>query len=331
MGNSIKYTTGNTNNSLVKGNFRIGTGDVGKGPSSSTGFYKATAPPEGGYRIYLNNENVSGNIAYHTAANDSELISFTNSIAGQSYTGVNQCFSYYATQNDKVVFNREYENIITNGLVFNMDAGFTPSYPKNGLTWYDISNSNDGVLSNGLTYDSNNGGTISYDGTDEYVSINGDTSLYVQNLFTLQCWAYFNSTGGGFYQVLVRGGINGFAMYVFYKDSNNKIVFQSQVNTNNILIETNSNVLTVNNWNHVVLTRNNGTILFYVNGSLVHTSTGNELTTSTTFEKLNIGGSEYFSGIPLSGKISNVQIYNRPLTINEIQQNFNSQKGRFGL
>jgi len=194
MGNSIKYTTGNTNNSLVKGNFRIGVGDVGKGPSSSTGFYKATAPPEGGYRIYLNNENVSGNIAYHTAANDSELISFTNSIAGQSYTSVTECFDYYRTQSDKVCINNEIASIPTDSLHTHYDFNQVVCRPYSGDGVFSNDFAKDGnndkiELQNGPSFTSTNGGGVVLDGIDDYM-INSNESLVVDsgNGLTICMW-----------------------------------------------------------------------------------------------------------------------------------------------
>jgi energy-coupling factor transporter ATP-binding protein EcfA2 len=54
MPNAIKYNVSDETLALKKGNFYIGTGDVGKGPTSSTGYYNGITPPSGGYTIYLN-------------------------------------------------------------------------------------------------------------------------------------------------------------------------------------------------------------------------------------------------------------------------------------
>ena len=54
MPNAFKYSLTNQTLALKKGNFYIGTGDVGKGPTSSTGYYNGITPPAGGYTIYLN-------------------------------------------------------------------------------------------------------------------------------------------------------------------------------------------------------------------------------------------------------------------------------------
>jgi hypothetical protein len=61
---------------------------------------------------------------------DAEFVYITNNIEGTTFTGVTQALAYYSPMNDAMVFNRNYETIITNGLVFNVDAGFTPSYPR---------------------------------------------------------------------------------------------------------------------------------------------------------------------------------------------------------
>ena len=59
--------------------------------------------------------------------------------------------------------------IVTDGLVFAVDAANKKSYPGSGTTWTDLAGSNDGTLTNGPTFDSGDGGSIVFDGTDDYV------------------------------------------------------------------------------------------------------------------------------------------------------------------
>jgi hypothetical protein len=76
--------------------------------------------------------------------------------------------NWFATQTDKMIFNIDYPAIVTNGLVLNLDAGFTPSYPTTNTTWYDVSSGgNNGTLFNGPTFNSANGGIV-FDGSDDY-------------------------------------------------------------------------------------------------------------------------------------------------------------------
>jgi hypothetical protein len=86
--------------------------------------------------------------------------------------------------------------------------------------------------------------------------------------------------------------------------------------------------ISVNNWHHLVVTYNGTTLSLYRNGSLVGTpatSTGNITNTSKSLT-LGVRGGNYFGG-----RISNTKIYNRELTVSEIQQNFNALRGRFGI
>jgi hypothetical protein len=62
-------------------------------------------------------------------------------------------------------------DIIEDGLVLCLDAGNNNSYPKSGTTWSDLIGTNDGILTNGPTYDSDNAGAISFDGTNQYAAI----------------------------------------------------------------------------------------------------------------------------------------------------------------
>ena len=189
MPNAIKYSTDTQSLALKKGNFYIATGDVGKGPTSTTGYYNGITPPAGGYTIYLN--KASGGPSIYVASNDSDLITLTNKIAGASYSTAAQCLSYFAGQTDKVVTNIDYPPITTNGLVLNLDAGFIPSYPKNGTTWYDTSSvGNNGTLVNGPTYSSDDGGTIVFDGSNDRV----DCGTFSVSYLTVSTWVYRTSS-----------------------------------------------------------------------------------------------------------------------------------------
>jgi hypothetical protein len=90
------------------------------------------------------------------------------------------------------------KGIVQSGLVLNLDAGVSSSYPTTGTTWTDLSGSgNNGTLTNGPTYSSANGGSIVFDGSNDYasftsncynVSLNGTI-----NELTINAWVYWNS------------------------------------------------------------------------------------------------------------------------------------------
>ena len=125
MPNTIKYSTTGDTQSIRKGNFYFGIGDVGKGPSEISNHYQGITPPTSGYTIYA---NTSGALtAIFCANNDFQLINFTNGFSSQNFTGVTQCLNWYATQTNYVCVNRDYESIVTSGLTLCVDAGFTAS------------------------------------------------------------------------------------------------------------------------------------------------------------------------------------------------------------
>jgi hypothetical protein len=138
MPNAIKYSVSSETLALKKGNFYIGTGDVSKGPTSSTGYYNGITPPTGGYTIYLNKESNGPSI--YTVTSDSELISLTNKIVGTSYTTIGDALNYYNTQTDKFVLNNNLPAIVTDGLSCYLNPGNVVSYPKTGSVWYDLKN-----------------------------------------------------------------------------------------------------------------------------------------------------------------------------------------------
>ena len=57
--------------------------------------------------------------------------------------------------------------VVTNGLVLCLDAANQKSYTSGSTTWYDLAGSNNGVLTNGPTYDTAMSGNIVFDGIDD--------------------------------------------------------------------------------------------------------------------------------------------------------------------
>jgi len=339
MPNPIKYTTGTETLALKKGNFYIGTGDVGKGPSDTTGYYQGPNVPSGGYVIYLNKEGAPGGLSYHSAANDAQLIAFTNNLAGQSYTTVNECLVYYAGQNDKVVLNRDYEGIVTDGLVLNVDAGFTPSYPRSGTTWSDVGGSNNGTLTNGPTFNSDNGGSIIFDGVNDFVGLGNSQLVSSSSYITLESWVSVNSFQS--YTAIISRSQNsppfgGYQLSVNNDSGINKFDFAVNLNGSwNTWVNlggTFGSSLSTGIYYHVVGTYDGTGISMYLNGSLISkkAATGNlqyGASITSTNIALNVGNASSY----LNAKIANVKVYNRALSQTEVTQNFNALRGRYGI
>ena len=327
MPNAIKYNVSAETLALKKGNFWIGTGDVGKGPTSSTGFYNGITPPSGGYTIYLN--KASGGPSIYTVNTEAQLTGLTSTIAGQTLTTSGACLNWFATQTDKMIFNIDYPAIVTDGLVCNLDAGFTPSYPKSETTWYDISgNGNNVTLTNGPSFNSDNGGSVVFDGSDDYAK-NDNPTLPTGNVsITICAWIYVLS-GYGDWQGIAGWGDAGVRSNSALLDMNQgRLAFSTWGSVGGEDLISAYNV-PKNTWKYVVGSINNKNIKLYADG--VNVLDGSITSTpNVTSTKLRLATTDY-PGRLLNLRISSVQIYNKVLSGAEITQNYNAQKGRFGL
>jgi hypothetical protein len=340
MPNPIKYSTGTETLALKKGNFYIGTGDVGKGPSDVTGYYQGPSPASGGYVIYLNKSGVPGNLSYHSAANDSQLISFTNNLSGTSFTSATQCLVYYAGQTDKVCLNIDYEGIVTSGLILNLDAGFTPSYSRSGTTWYNLNGSINGSLTNGPTFNSDYGGNVIFDGVNDYITTTFKTqdhftngqSFTISSFFKLRTSTYAKGFMGtqNFQSVPNSGGFG-----VMFFPTNKMGIFLTKSNGNGTQT-TYQGICPIdyllNQWWNYTITFSDGTLTAYSNAVVGNTDYSSSYTWSTSAINMLISASTqggWGSYIPMD--LGTFSIYNRALSAAEVLQNYNAQKGRFGL
>ena len=195
-------------------------------------------------------------------------------------------------------------NIVTNGLVFCLDAANPKSYTSGSTTWNDISRGGyNGTLVNGPTFNSANSGTIVFDGTNDYLITQTITTYK-----TLCFWINWTDTAATWeYLIDARPGMGGgwFVPSSLSQGSDWKSTFYV-----NGVIKTGCNTTNVppNMWIYICLEG--------VNSS--YTSTINFMSRYNNVE--NAGG-----------KIGAIQIYNRSLTQSEVLQNYNATKSRFGI
>ena len=324
MPNPIKYSTSAQTLALKKGNFWIGTGDVGKGPTSTTDYYNGITPPSGGYTIYLN--KASGGPSIYTATNDSQLISLSNTIAGQTFASAAAALAWFATQTDKMVFNIDYPAIVTDGLVLFLDAKFASSYPSSGTTCYDLtSSSSDFSLVNGLSVVND---YFSFDGTDDSLygyPVPSKLQFTSTSQFTFIFGARPINAGGPLFRV-------GDSAYGFYPREG--VMNFHSLGTGSAGWGNDANVflsnLTMNNNHFIVCRVNNRVFDAFVDGTFSSTSTIPEQSASA-YGFMSFFNTVSNSGDKLSGRLYFVYAYNRVLSNAEITATYNSQKTRLGL
>jgi hypothetical protein len=191
-------------------------------------------------------------------------------------------------------------SIVTNGLVLALDAGNRKSYPGTGTTWTDLSGlGNTGTLINGPTYSSANGGSIVFDGANDYV-----ITSTITNYKSLNMWAYLDSKSA--YLLDARtGSPSGYFWFPGGDAGFGPDWDQFYINGNPVSLSL-SNIPT-NVWFN-----------FYIRNTGIRTGTINLF-------------SRFSNNEQQGGKYSLFSAYNRELTAAEIQQNFNALRGRYGI
>jgi hypothetical protein len=229
-------------------------------------------------------------------------------------------------QNYQAMFPRFLgENIVTSGLVLYLDAGYPSSYPTTGTTWYDVSGyGNNGTLVNGPTYNSDDGGSIVFDGVDDYVDIGYKLNL-LNNDITQEAWVNANSFINGWHGIIsnMPSWGTGFSLQIGTIQNIAAMVSGVYLTT--------SWTPSLNVWYHIVATHRSSDNLnvLYVNGVQENTVTREISYVENAVTK--VGLFYTYNGLPFSGDIDVVRSYNRALTSSEVLQNYNAQKSRFGL
>lgn len=217
--------------------------------------------------------------------------------------------------------------IVTNGLVLCLDAGNTKSYPGSGTTWTDLSgNGSVGTLTGGPTYSSGNGGSIVFDGVDDYVACTGSTTFTAA---TFIAWLYRNGAQSSYTGILhsrssTNGGLN------FYSSTSNLNYHWSSSPNNPPGWDSGLSIPDLA-WSMCAVSAQSSSAIAYVISSSGMSTASNafshpSLTLDAFKVGVDFGFARYFKGnIPIA------QVYNRALTTAEIQQNFNALRGRFGI
>ena len=213
--------------------------------------------------------------------------------------------------------------VITDGLVLYLDAANTKSYVSGSTTWVDLSgNRNNGTLYNGVAYSQTNGGGLVFDGADDYIIIPGNGTLNTSRP-TVELVTTVSTNNGN---VIAQGqyGSNwGFGVGV----KPGGIMARNNNGDANYSIS-NSGVV------HVAVTWDGSGNEYYKNGQYLGRTTSNY--------SPNPGGDVTIGGVRAqvpsqnlaefaNSTVNIVRIYNRVLSANEILQNYNSIKTRFGL
>ena len=218
--------------------------------------------------------------------------------------------------------------IVTEGLVLCLDAGNGKSYSGSGTTWTDLSgNGNNGTLVNGVGYNSDNLGSLVFDGVNDYVTLG--TKDIITTDFSLNMW------------VKVTAATKEVYFFSFgYSDSNSALLFRSEGAPYDLRVIYFSGgsgpsfgslyPIVQNVTYNITWTRNGSNNILYIDGVNIYTFS-NSTTLSSCIYDIGWATTRNKSTAYYQGNIYNTMLYNRALSPAEVQQNFNATRGRYGV
>jgi hypothetical protein len=336
MPNYIKYNSTSTDpGSLFKDQVALGVNTSSiVGPTSTTGWYSGITPTTK-FIIYQTFDPVTGlDPDIFTPQSDQELFQLVKMKGGleRDYASVSASLAFFGSQGGYLATNFEYENIVTDGLVFHADAGFVGSLPQTGSKWYDLSGkNNNGAFTSGTgnifpTWTSADSGSLSFTGTTNPSRIVcGNSSSLQISTGSISAWVKLpnNPTAS------IRGIIVKQQAWGLFVDQNYLVAYDwtgpQQINTNSIIGN--------NTWCYITLTFDgivNGGGNIYLNAVNVNPFDFNIYVNSQDVS-LVLGTGANSNAQPLVGNIAIASVYNRILSPAEIEQNYNAQRVRFGV
>lgn len=251
---------------------------------------------------------LSGNITVDPS--NTTIYSFTVEASDQQYQNVPRTFSLSA-----------FPTYVINGLMLYYDSGISTSYPGTGTTWTDLSGSgNNGTLVNGVTYMSANGGAMVFDGVNDAMS--AVTLGNPNGQLTCEIGMNYNNKGNS-HNIFDRNS----SRPMLWVDLEGRLELSFGTSSGGL---TSANVYAGQNIIATAVYNSVSTpgIQLYINGSLVDIQNTTHVTwpNPSTFTLFNRDAVYNFSG-----KVFFIRFYNRALTAQEILQNSNSTRGRFGI
>lgn len=230
---------------------------------------------------------------------------------------------------------------INNELVLYLDADDKNSIRDSTTTWFDLSGKgNNGTFTNGPFYSPFMGGSINFDGVNDYVSIANTTDLnFGSGDFTIEFWLYPKIPIPGGTLLSINANASYYAALRCQLDETAGPGFLTSTTGTSWVTYSTFTGSTNSRWNrgtfnHLVFTRRGENIFIYVNGSIsnIYTPSGGTIGSLMSFSGSTVNRLGHISGSInsyYSGIISLLRIYKTSLTPSQILINYNLSKNRY--
>jgi hypothetical protein len=220
-------------------------------------------------------------------------------------------------------------NIVTDGLVLYLDAANVKSYVSGSTVWRNLVSGFSANITGPVTFSTGSTPALSYSGNGwVYVSPQPIFTTLLNN-FTILGWINLSSTFTGV-RIFGLGYINQWQLEL-RGDTGTRLSINYNNGGGNIF-QSNGPLISLNRWQQVGFVINNSVVNFIYNGQISSTGT---FTVAGSFtngnQNYSIGNYSTGTDGAYPGQIANHQVYNRVLSAQEVLQNYNATKTRFGL
>ena len=213
-------------------------------------------------------------------------------------------------------------SIVMDGLVFSIDAGNSRSYSGSGLTVNGLVGIN-GSLVNGVGYTATNNGSFTFNGgAGHYINLPNDNFIYGASPRTVMSWSKITSNDGSTH-----------ASFGYGRDASNQAFFIGVYGLNPFCgawandLTAGNTTISLDTWFHTTCVYDGTTAYLYVAGILTTYATkGWNTVSNNAFIGRQVDTGQYWFG-----NVAQVHLYNRALSAQEIKQNYNATKKRYGL
>ena len=314
-----------------------------------SGVYTFSIEGDDAVELFINDQNVVNHYGAHGSSSIGTHTGTINLVSGKKYLfrvrmqqgyggDVLQLFWKKPSESGGSIWYQDIEEltseeVLPNGLVLSLDPGNWFSYPKYGSTIYDLKGNTTGTKGGNLSLSNTAGGTFLLDGSGDYIDFGKTPNNFPTGDMSVFLWIRASVLNNG-WNIMLTKWFYDFAGNGGYSDFHYAIYPSGGLYYQNLYTATQynlfgSNAISTNTWYQIGFTIGNGTMQMYMNGALDGASRTNSRTNYTQSHlwlgdvRAGVGG--------LIGNIGSVSIYNRVITQDEVFQNFNATKHKYGL
>jgi hypothetical protein len=217
-------------------------------------------------------------------------------------------------------------DIVTDGLILNLDAGKTTSYPGSGTSWTDLSGQNqNGTLNGTITFNSQKSGSLYFNSDDDYVSLGNNAILRNQVPLTIMGWAKIDNSSGNKTLYSAYANVSGGKLYNMVRIDGQKLYYYASTSDGGVQFQ-GSFTVPVGVWQFFTIvvtgTISSPTVKIYLNSLSETYSYSAFVSNPDPTVDFRIGGNQVYGHERWSGDIGKVAVYNRALSDSEIAQNY---------